>query len=286
MSAESQMDTVLQSYVESVDRGEGVALATVVKNESGEGPPVGTKLAIWRDGRTEGSLISSELEAQVIEDAIAALASGQSETFLYPKAAVRTRRAEEMAQFEIFIEVPVNPHLVVVGGGHVGLYVARLGKMVGYTVTVIDDRPEFANVERFPEVDNVIAEDFVDAIRSLTIDEDTAFVIVTRGHKQDEIALTEVINSSASYVGMIGSRRRVNAVLGDIHALGVPLEKLARVRTPIGLDIGAETPQEIAVSIVGEIILMRKGGTGVPMIQKQRIPLVAELRRDAAQPVS
>ena len=102
---------------------------------------------------------------------------------------------------------------------------------------------------------------------------------MTRGHKQDELALKTIIDSRATYVGMIGSKRRVNAVLTDIHSEGVPLEKLAKVRTPIGLDIGAETPQELAVSIIGEIIMHRKGGTGVAMSTIEHIPIVAELRR-------
>lgn len=282
MTNEAYVDPVLRAYVDAVANGEAAALATVVKNQTDSGPAVGTKFVVWRDGRTMGTLGSPELEAEVAEDAITALNDGESRTILYPKAALRTRRVEELAQLEIFIEVMQAPHLVVVGGGHVGYYTARLGKMVGFQVSVVDDRPDFANRERFPEMDNVICEDFVVALENMEITEDTYFVIVTRGHKQDELALKTVINSAASYVGMIGSKRRVNAVLTDIHHEGVPIEKLAKVRTPIGLDIGAETPQELAVSIIGEIIMHRKGGTGVPMSKIEHIPIVAEARRALA----
>lgn len=282
MSDAAHVDAVLQAYVEAVARGEAAALATVVKSQPGSSPTIGTKFVVWRDGRTVGSLGSPELEAEVAEDAIAALNDGESRSIIYPKTALRTRRVAELAQLEIFIEVMQAPHLVVVGGGHVGYYTANLGKMVGFQVSVVDDRPDFANRDRFPDLDNIICEDFEVALQTMEITEDTYFVIVTRGHKQDEIALKQVITSPASYVGMIGSKRRVNAVLTDIHNDGVPIEKLAKVRTPIGLDIGAETPQELAVSIIGEIIMHRKGGTGQAMSKIEHIPIVAEARRALA----
>jgi len=279
MTDETQIDPVLQTYVDAVASGEAATLATVVKTQAEGGPTVGSKMVFWRDGRSAGSFGDAELEAEVAQDAVQALNDGESITIRYPKAAPRTRRAAELAQLEIFIEVMQAPHLVVVGGGHVGYYTARLGKMGGLQVTGIDDRPDFAHRERFPEIDDIICEDFVVALEGMEITEDTFFVIVTRGHKQDELALKTIINSRASYVGMIGSKRRVNAVLTDIHTEGVPLEKLAKVRTPIGLDIGAETPQELAVSIIGEIIMHRKGGSGVAMSTIEHIPIVAELRR-------
>lgn len=282
MSDTARVDAVLQAYVEAVASGEAAALATVVKSRPDSGPAVGAKFVVWRDGRTAGGFGNAELEAEVAEDAIAALNEGESRTIRYPKTNQRTRRASDLAQLEIFIEVMQAPHLVVVGGGHVGYYTANLGKTVGFQVSVIDDRPDFANSERFPTIDNIICEDFEVALQTMEITEDTYFVIVTRGHKQDEIALKQVISSSATYVGMIGSKRRVNAVLTDIHHEGVPLEKLAKVRTPIGLDIGAETPQELAVSIIGEIIMHRKGGSGEAMSKIEHIPIVAEARRALA----
>ncbi|MBI4499093.1 MAG: XdhC family protein [Chloroflexi bacterium] len=263
----------LQAFLEAVSRNESVALATVVKNQGGEGPAVGARLVVWADGRTQGSLGNPGLDQEVRQDALEALAAGASVSMIYPKARVRTRRAEAEALLEVFIEVVQAPQLVVVGAGHIGYFVARLGKMVGFQVTVVDDREDFATAERFPEADQILNTDYTEALRSIDIDENTAFVLVSRGHKQDESALREVVGSEAGYVGMIGSRRRVGAVLKHQHEEGVPLEKLQRVRTPIGLDIGAETPQEIAVSILAELIMTRKGGTGIPMSQKERIPI-------------
>ena len=263
----------LQTFLDAVTRNETVALATIVKNQGAAGPAVGAKLVVWADGRTIGSFGDPVLEEEVSRDALAALAAGASVSLIYPKVGLRTRRAEEQALFEIFIEVVPAPRLVVVGGGHIGYFVARLGKMAGFQITVVDDREDFANAERFPEADTILNTDYIEALHSFDIDENTYFVLVTRGHKQDELSLREVIDSEAGYIGMIGSRRRVGAVLKHLHQEGVSLEKLQRIRTPIGLDIGAETPEEIAVCIVAELIMTRRGGTGLPMFQTERVSI-------------
>jgi xanthine dehydrogenase accessory factor len=140
-----------------------------------------------------------------------------------------------------------------------------MGAHAGFHVTVLDDREDYANAERFPMADHVICGDFATELDHMDIDGTTYIVLVTRGHKQDELGLRHVVGSRAGYVGMIGSRRRVAAVLQHLREEGVPEEQLARVHAPIGLDIGAETPEEIAVSIIAEIIAVRRGGSGGPM---------------------
>lgn len=271
MQTQPASNQVLEAFLEAVQKGEGVALVTVVKNETGGQPPLGAKMAVWEDGRTLGSLSNPDLEKEIVQDALQSLKDHKCQSIVYPRTTSRTLRARRTATFEVYIEVVQPPSLVVVGAGHIGGYVARLGKMVGFSVAVLDDRPDFANEERLPEADQVIAEDFAQALDEFPIDENTYVVIVTRGHKQDELSLRHVIDSPAAYIGMIGSHRRASAVLKLIHQSGVPLEKIARVRTPIGLDIGAETPEEIAVSIVAEIIMTRLGGTGIPMSKKDPI---------------
>lgn len=266
----------LRAFVEAVNRNEPVALATVVNRRSAEGPDPTAKMAVWADGRTLGSL-GTAVDAEVVPDALAALAKGTSQSFIYPKTGgPRTRRAEQAAEFEVYVEVVKPPTLLVVGAGHVGGFVAKLGKLVGMQVAVIDDRPEFANRERFPEADRIICEDFIPALRAFPIDAGTFVVVVTRGHKQDETSVREVIASEAGYIGMIGSRRRAGAVLKLLRDSGVPRAALERVRTPIGLDIGAETPEEIAVSIVAEIIMTRLGGTGRPLSQVEKVAFLDE----------
>ncbi|MBL8205661.1 MAG: XdhC family protein [Blastocatellia bacterium] len=153
--------------------------------------------------------------------------------------------------------------LIVCGGGHVGLAVAQMGVFLGFRVTVIDDRAEFVSRERFPdERINLIADDFVVALQSLKITAASHLVIVTRGHKHDEICLQEVTDKPARYIGMIGSRRRTTTIRAHLKREGISEELLRSVYAPIGLDIGAQTPEEIAVAILAEIIMIRRGGNG------------------------
>ena len=140
-----------------------------------------------------------------------------------------------------------------------------IGDMCGFSVEIIDDRPEFANAERFPEADRITCGRFDEVLDGYPIDSNTYVVCVTRGHKHDETSLRLVAPSEAAYVGMIGSKRRVGAVLQHLIEDGINLRAVERVHTPIGLDIGAETPEEIAVSIMAEIIRARRGGSALSM---------------------
>jgi xanthine dehydrogenase accessory factor len=162
---------------------------------------------------------------------------------------------------DIFIE-PLGPlpEIYVFGGGHVGLAVARIGAIAGFRVTVVDDRPAFADPERFPEADECIVADFGSVFDRLDVSDDSYLVAVTRGHAHDETVVEQALRTNARYIGMIGSRRKISTVFGHLRQRGMTDEQLARVHAPIGLDIGADTPEEIAVSIVAEIIaVMRRG---------------------------
>lgn len=160
-----------------------------------------------------------------------------------------------------FLEpVSPEPEVLILGGGHVGQQVAALAAQVGYRITVVDDRPDFANKQLFPAADRVICAPFTTALQELKINPSTFVVIVTRGHRYDYECLRAVIQAPAAYIGMIGSRRRVQGVRERLLAEGVNQEALARVHAPIGLDIGAETPAEIAISILAEIIRVYRRG--------------------------
>jgi xanthine dehydrogenase accessory factor len=155
--------------------------------------------------------------------------------------------------------------LIVCGGGHVGQAVARAARFLDFNVTVIDDRADFAARAKFPDpAIRLIADDFIAGLRSLKITPAAHIVIVTRGHRHDEICLREVIGQPARYIGMIGSRRRTTTIREHLRREGVGAELLRGVRSPIGLDIGAQTPEEIALSILAEIVLVRRGGSGKP----------------------
>jgi xanthine dehydrogenase accessory factor len=141
----------------------------------------------------------------------------------------------------------------------------KLADFLDFHVVVIDDREDFADPQRLPEADQVLCMDYEEALDGLDINANTHVVMVTRGHKQDELALRHALGRGAGYVGMIGSRRRTATVLEHLEADGFDPAELARVRTPIGLDIGAETPEEIAIAIMAEVILLRRGGSATPM---------------------
>lgn len=151
----------------------------------------------------------------------------------------------------------ILPHLYIFGAGHVSHYLAKVARMVDFNVSVIDDRAEFANAERFPDADRVIVADFREVFRDLEFTGSEYVVIVTRGHAHDAAVLEEAVKRPTRYTGMIGSKRKVGIVLDHLRAKGVSEDVLRSVYAPIGIDINSETPQEIAISIVAELIKVR-----------------------------
>jgi len=164
------------------------------------------------------------------------------------------------AAYRLLIEPPTTVvQLLILGAGHIALPLATMAKILGYEVTVVDDRPSFANSTRFNTADTIICNDFERALEGITINPQTFVVIITRGHRYDKVCLRKVINQPAAYIGMIGSRKRVKALIAELEEEGVPIELLQKLYSPIGLKIGAETPEEIAVSILSELILKNNG---------------------------
>jgi xanthine dehydrogenase accessory factor len=195
-----------------------------------------------------------------------------------------TDENSQSARFEI--PVLPAPTLLIAGAGHVGAALAEVASRLDFLVTVIDDRPDYASASRFPSA-RCIAGDIEKELRRFPITDQTYIVIVTRGHKHDGQALAAVVNSRAAYIGLIGSRRKVHTIFTDLHAQGVPLEKLARIHAPIGLEIAAVTPHEIAVSIAAELVAIRRGHGDNPAAP-MKIPaakLEQWLARDIAAPL-
>ncbi|MHC4457569.1 MAG: XdhC family protein [Planctomycetota bacterium] len=162
---------------------------------------------------------------------------------------------------EIFIEtISEQPMVFIFGAGHLSYYISRYAKSLNFRVTVCDDRAEFANKERFPDADNIIVEGFKSVFDKIDIDHNSYIVIVTKGHKLDEIVLEKAVRTKAKYIGMIGSKRKTLTILKRLDERGIPEETLRRVYSPIGISIGAVTPEEIALSIVCELIKIRRLG--------------------------
>lgn len=248
----------------ALEGGDPVAVVTVLQSEGG-GPVPGTRLCVWADRRA-GSLGSAALDEAAARAARAALAQGG-----------RPGSHEIQApggRATLYVETHhPPPELVILGAGHVAQPLCRVGAMLGFRVLVLDDRPQFATRERFPEAAEVRPADFADPFRGLRLGPRTSLVLVTRGHKYDFEALRHVLRGAAlpAYVGMIGSRRRTRAALDALARDGVPADRLRAVHAPIGLDVGAETPEEIAVAIAAELVMARRGGTGRPLRDTERV---------------
>jgi xanthine dehydrogenase accessory factor len=261
--------------------GPPVAVATIIAGPEGADPGVGARLLVRKDGGNLGSFGGAAFERAVIEDCLAAMDEFPRrpvQALYYQPEGPRIHRLEAKGgagAYEIMVELVEAPvTLLIIGGGHIGLSLATIGEHVGFSVAVMDDREMFANAERFPMADFVKAGDFNEMLAEFAIGANTYIVMVSRGHKQDETALRAVVDRGAGYVGMIGSKRRVSTVLRHLAEEGLPVEALERVYTPIGFDIGAETPEEIAVSIMAEIIMVRRGGSGRQM-REDRPPIKA-----------
>jgi xanthine dehydrogenase accessory factor len=243
--------TLLAELLQSVDEGRPVAMVTVVKASGDYAAALGRRALVWLDREPLGNLNLDDQEAQALADATEALTQRQPQMLAY---------ADD--QVELFVEVQRRPPtLIIVGAGHVAQPLATLGKLIDFEVVVIDDRPQYANTQRFPQADRVIAAPFRPTLRDWPIDADTFIVLVTRGHSHDVECLLEVLDSPARYIGMIGSKRRVRAVFDLLEQeQGIPREKFNRVYAPVGIDIGAESPAEIGVCIIAEVVKVYRGG--------------------------
>lgn len=246
-------EKIFQKINELIEKGENFAVATIVRTRGSTPRGPGAKMIVLQDGSTFGSIGGDCAEAGVVAETLEVLKEGKSRMVSMSlkeeeKGGVGMRCGGEI---EVSIEV-VQPssRLIITGSGPIAVKLAELGQRVGFSVTVVDP---FAKEEKFPERVNIIAKPVEQGLHEVEITPQTFIAIVTR-HKYDEPALKAAINSEAAYIGMMGSRDRVKAVFETLRKEGISEEKFSRVHAPIGLEIGAETPDEIAVSIIAELI--------------------------------
>lgn len=253
------------------ERGAAFAIATIVEVK-GSTPRNTAKMIVHADGRIMGTIGGGLAEAFVIREAIAAISENCSKMVEY----VLDHQADDGIQMlcggklTVFIEVSlVRPRLVMIGAGHVGLAVAHLAEFLDFALVIMDDRPEFANREKYPLATEIICDsDWNQALTSVEVNAATYLVIATAD--ADYLALKSVIQAPAAYIGMIGSKRKVELVLSRLREEGVPRESLDKVFAPVGLDLGAETPEEIALSILAEILKLKNGKTGRSLREVKR----------------
>jgi len=246
---------IYQKVVRIKQKGGSAVIATLISVDNIFPKGGGSKILMKPSGEKIGSLVDEkELEQKILKEVGALLNEKRPKVMTWHAE----REDSSWEKMEVLLE-PIfsEPTAYIFGAGHVSQHLSPLAKRVQFKVVVIDDREIFANRERFPEADEVIVSEFEECFDQLNIDESSYIVIVTRGHLYDGIVLEQVVKTNARYIGMIGSKKKIRTLYQNLMEKGIPKETLDRVYAPIGLEINSETPEEIAVSIVAELIKVR-----------------------------
>src|SRR5206468_1479794 len=255
---------VFAAVADALDRGEPAALVTIVSATGSTTQRIGAKMLVFADGRMIGTIGGGCYENDAFWKAREAITSRKPQLVHYE---LTDDFAQETGlicggQMDVYIEpIEPSPELYIVGAGHVGFHLARQANDAGFRVHVVDDREKFANAERFPTAVEIVVDDIPAWIARAAIPAHAYAVIVTRGHTNDLDALRAMAPRDLRYLGLIGSRAKVARIYDALTEAQMPADLLARVHAPIGLDIGAVTPQEIAVSILAELIAVKHGKT-------------------------
>lgn len=251
--------TVSRKIAELLERGDVGVIVTVAR-----GPNAGAKLLVDEAAQVSGSLGHAELDSIVVAEALKFF-QARDDTRL---VSLKDFAADFPSAGEIFLlfeRLQPAPRLVVCGAGHVGAALAKLGALLGYETTLIDDRAEFLAPDRFAgeAIELVVASDWTSAVRDVVGNaRGVSVAVVTRGHSEDEQCMRAVVQVKPDYMGLIGSKRRTTIVIDRLREAGADEEQLRKIRAPIGLDIGAVSPEEVALAIMAEIVAERRGGSG------------------------
>jgi xanthine dehydrogenase accessory factor len=261
------MKSILQSLAELEKYNEAAVLCTVTSSEGSTPRHVGSKMLVYSDGRFIGTVGGGEVEQRVLTEARMALDDGQPRRLRYNM--VDPSRGDPGTcggQVEVFVEpILPSPLIIVIGAGHVGKAVVHLAKWMGFRTAASDDRAEFCNVESTPDADAYYPMPMDELPSHIKINKRTFLILTTRGSAIDVAGLAPLLDSPAAYIGVIGSKRRWATTAKALKEKGVSDDKIAKVHSPIGLELQAETPEEIAVSIMAEILMLRNQATGKSM---------------------
>lgn len=259
--------TIYQEIQAALQHGERLAIVTVVKTIGAAPCGVGSKMLVYADGTVSGSLAGPKTDGRVAHEARQAIREGRTYvTHIHMDADQGEAVGSCGATLEVFIEVlRPEPRLIIAGAGYVAQALARLAKQLDFRIVVVDDRRDLADPQAFDNAVQLTFGDIPQTIHDLEPNEASWIVIVTRGHHLDKDALRAALETNATYIGMIGSPNKVKHIFKDLLKEGIPRERLAQVHAPIGLDLGAETPDEIALSIAAEMLMLRKKATGASL---------------------
>ena len=256
------MRDVFAAALQATQTGEKAALVTVTSTEGSTPQKAGAKMVVYADGRIVGTIGGGCVEAEMTWRARQAIEERRAQVASYELTADQAGEDGLICggRMEVFIE-PIEgmPTLCLFGAGHVAQPLARMAKAAGFRVEVADDRMKFANKDRFPEADAVIVDDFAAAASRMTLGPNTYAIVVTRGHKGDEEALAACLGKGLRFLGLLASRPKFVHIANALEERGITPEVLATIHSPLGLQLGAVTPEEIAVSILAEMIAVRRG---------------------------
>jgi len=261
------VNSIHQALAALEKNNEAATLCTVVKSEGSTPRHVGSKMLVYADGKFIGTVGGGELESRVIKAALETLNNGKAQTLSYTMAdPARGDPGVCGGTVEVFVEPILPPAtIIVIGGGHVGKAVVHLAKWLGFRVAISDDRAEFCNPESVPGAEAYYPVPMAELPGQLKVTHQTYLVITSRGSAVDAAGMPNLLDSAAGYIGVIGSKRRWLTTVKALKEKGVAEEKIAKVHSPMGLELNAETPEEIAVSILAEILMLRDKGTGKMM---------------------
>jgi xanthine dehydrogenase accessory factor len=253
---------VLEAALRAEESGEPAALVTVISTEGSTPQKAGAKMVVYPDGRIVGTIGGGCVEAEMTWRARAVIENRRAQVASYELTPEQAGEDGLICggRMEVFLEPLLGtPTLCLFGAGHVAQPLARMARATGFRVEVADDRVKFANPERFPDVDRILVADYAEAARQMTLGPNTYAVVVTRGHKGDADALQAVLGRGLRFVGLLASRPKLVHIVAELEGRGVPGEELQAIHSPLGLEIGATTPEEIAVSVLAEMIAVRRG---------------------------
>ncbi len=254
------MKEIYAHMMEMMRSGEKGVLVTVIEVSGSAPRHSGSKMVVRPDGRIFGSIGGGKLEADVISVALQTIGTSGPVQHTYQLTEDEGMWCGGSVKI-LFEPFGQQERLIVFGAGHIGHALAPMAAKAGFRVTVVDNRPEYASKDRFPDADKVIAGEYSDILSRLEFDPQTYMVIVTHSHKDDEEILNYCIHQPFAYLGVIGSKSKTLTMIKHLEEHGVDPDRLALIHSPIGLKIGAETPFEIAVSILAEIIAIRRGAS-------------------------
>lgn len=255
-------ERILKEIYESLRRGENVALASIIKSTGSTPGKKGALMAVWEDGRTFGTVGGGKVEYEVKQKAVECIKAEEDGEFQFQLNEHGNLNMQCGGETKVYIKVfKSRPRFLIIGGGHIGIELFKLAKILDFYTVIFEDREEFADEKRFQEADEIVVGKYGENISKYPINKNTYIVIVTRGHASDAEALREVVNSQAAYIGMIGSKKKTEYVMKNLMDEGISKEALQKVYAPIGLNISSGEPNEIAFGIMSEILLMKNKGS-------------------------